>query len=131
MAASTQAGVKLAKQAYDIIPNVIKGGRRRHDQLGPAERRRLPGGGGLVCHDRLAASGRATPRPPQFVARLSRRDSTIAPDDYTITAYDASLVIIDAVKRVAASGKPVTRESVRDAIQTAKVADDPGHGVVR
>jgi ABC-type branched-subunit amino acid transport system substrate-binding protein len=30
-------------------------------------------------------------------------------------------VIIDAVKRVAASGKPVTRENVRDAIQTAKV----------
>ena len=43
------------------------------------------------------------------------------PDDYTITAYDAALVIIDAVKRVAASGKPVTRENVRDAIQTAKV----------
>jgi ABC-type branched-subunit amino acid transport system substrate-binding protein len=30
-------------------------------------------------------------------------------------------VIIDAVKRVAASGKPVTRSAVRDAIQTAKV----------
>ncbi len=43
------------------------------------------------------------------------------PDDYTITAYDATLVIIDAIKRVAASGKPVTRDAVRDAIQTAKV----------
>jgi len=30
-------------------------------------------------------------------------------------------VIIDAVKRVVAEGKPVTRASVRDAIQTAKV----------
>ena len=30
-------------------------------------------------------------------------------------------MIIDAVKRVAATGKPVTRENVRDAIQTAKV----------
>ena len=30
-------------------------------------------------------------------------------------------MIIDAVKRVAASGKPVTRAAVRDAIQTAKV----------
>ena len=30
-------------------------------------------------------------------------------------------MIIDSVKRVAASGKPVTREAVRDAIQTAKV----------
>ena len=43
------------------------------------------------------------------------------PDDYAITAYDAALVIIDAIKRVVASGKAVTREAVRDAIQTAKV----------
>jgi branched-chain amino acid transport system substrate-binding protein len=44
-----------------------------------------------------------------------------SPDDYTITAYDASLVIIDSVKRVAAAGKPVTRENVHDAIPTAQV----------
>jgi len=31
------------------------------------------------------------------------------------------LVIIDSVKRVAATGKPVTRSDVRDAIQSAKV----------
>ena len=54
-----------------------------------------------------------------------------SPDDYTITAYDAALVIIDAVKRVVASGKPVTREAVRDAIQTAKVPTIQGIGVVR
>jgi branched-chain amino acid transport system substrate-binding protein len=45
----------------------------------------------------------------------------VAPHDYAITAYDATLVIIDAVKRVAATGKPVTRDAVRDAIQTSKV----------
>jgi branched-chain amino acid transport system substrate-binding protein len=44
-----------------------------------------------------------------------------AADDYAITAYDAALVVIDSLKRVAAAGKPVTREAVRDAIQTAKV----------
>ncbi len=54
----TQAGVKLAKQAYDIIPDCHQGRSGRHDQLGPAERRRLPGGGGLVYLDRRAASGR-------------------------------------------------------------------------
>ncbi len=43
------------------------------------------------------------------------------PDDYAITAYDAALVIIDSIKRVAESGKPVNHENVRDAIQTAKV----------
>jgi branched-chain amino acid transport system substrate-binding protein len=31
------------------------------------------------------------------------------------------LVIVDAVKRLVAAGKPVTRENVRDTIQTAKV----------
>ncbi len=30
-------------------------------------------------------------------------------------------MIIDSVKRVVASGKPLTREAVRDAIQSAKV----------
>ena len=35
-------------------------------------------------------------------------------------------MIIDAVKRVADSGKPVTRDAVRDAIQTAKVKTAAG-----
>jgi len=43
------------------------------------------------------------------------------PEDYSITAYDAGLVIIDAIKRVADSGKEVNRDNVRDAIQSAKV----------
>ena len=30
-------------------------------------------------------------------------------------------MVIDAIKRVAATGKPVTRSAVRDAIQNAKV----------
>ena len=38
-----------------------------------------------------------------------------------MTSYDAALVIIDAIKRVAASGKEVNRGNVRDAIQSAKV----------
>jgi branched-chain amino acid transport system substrate-binding protein len=50
----------------------------------------------------------------------------VAPVDYSITAYDGTLVIIDAVKRVAATGKPVTRGAVRDAIQTGKVATIQG-----
>jgi len=40
------------------------------------------------------------------------------PDDYAITAYDGTRVILDAIKHVAASGKPVNRDAVRDAIQT-------------
>jgi ABC-type branched-subunit amino acid transport system substrate-binding protein len=35
-------------------------------------------------------------------------------------------VVIDAIKRVAASGKPLTRDAVRDAIQASKVATIQG-----
>ncbi len=43
------------------------------------------------------------------------------PNDYAILAFDAALVIIDAIKRVAASGTPVTRNAVRDAIQASNL----------
>jgi branched-chain amino acid transport system substrate-binding protein len=43
------------------------------------------------------------------------------PSDYSITAYDAALVVLDSIERVAKTGKPVTRAAVRDAIQASKV----------
>ena len=43
------------------------------------------------------------------------------PSDYSITAYDAALIIIDAIKRTAESGKAVNRSNVRDAIQSANL----------
>jgi branched-chain amino acid transport system substrate-binding protein len=114
-----QAGTKLAKQSYDIIPKMIKGG-----------------GDGVYGPTMLSAVGfpaangwYATIASPHvvgdtkaqaFVDAYFRKYGT-PPDDYTITAYDAALVVIDAVKRVAAGGKPITREAVRDAIQTSKV----------
>jgi branched-chain amino acid transport system substrate-binding protein len=115
----SQAGVKLAKQAYDIIPKVIKGG-----------------GDGVVSPQMLTAVGNpanegwygtiASPhvvgdqKAQQFVDAYFRKYNRAA-DDYTITSYDAALVLIDAIKRVAATGKPVTREAVRDALETSKV----------
>jgi branched-chain amino acid transport system substrate-binding protein len=114
-----QAGVKLAKQSYDIIPKTIKGG-----------------GDGVVSPTMLTGAGypanegwygtRASPhvvgdqKAQQFVDAYLRKYN-IPADDYTITGYDAALVMVDAIKRVAASGKPVTREAVRDALQAAKV----------
>ena len=43
----------------------------------------------------------------------------------------ATQVIIDAVKRVKATGKPVTRSAVRDAIQTVEGQDAARPGLVR
>ncbi len=115
----TQAGVKLAKQAYDIIPNLIKGGpdgMTSSDLLSGAGFPAVEGWYTSIAAPHLVEDTKAA----QFIEAFKGRFND-SPDDYTITAYDASLVIVDSVKRVVASGKPVTRETVRDAIQTAKV----------
>jgi branched-chain amino acid transport system substrate-binding protein len=43
------------------------------------------------------------------------------PSDYAITAYDAAMVIADAVKRLIADTKEINRDNVREYIQSAKV----------
>jgi len=114
-----QAGVKLAKQAHDIVPNMVKGG-----------------GDGLVSADFLKGAGFPAaegwyvtiaaphmledPQVKDWIESFRKKYGS-APEDYSITSYDAALVILDAIKRVAASGKEVSRETVRDAIQTTKL----------
>ena len=48
----------------------------------------------------------------RFVAKTGKQ-----PADYSITYYDATQVILDAIERVAKSGKPVNRANVRGAFQ--------------
>ncbi len=120
----TQAGVKLAKQAYDIIPNVIKAGpdgMYSSDLLNGAGFPAVSGWYTSIAAPHLVADTKAAEFIKSFEGKFNE-----APDDYTITAYDASLVIIDAVKRVAAAHKPITRASVQEAIQSSKVATIQG-----
>ncbi|MGH7062441.1 MAG: ABC transporter substrate-binding protein, partial [Stellaceae bacterium] len=107
------------KQSYDILPNIIKGG---GDGVYGAE---ILKGAGFPA----AAGWYATIAAPNvlenpdaaaWIERFSKKYGK-QPDNYSITAYDAALVILDAVKRVAASGKDVTRDAVRDAIQQSHV----------
>lgn len=114
-----QAGVKLAKQAYDIIPDMIKGG-------GDG----IQGGSFLKGGGFPAVEGwYSTNAGPHLVEDAAAQDfvkkyqSTYktVPDDYSITAYDGALVVLDAIKRVAASGKEVNRSNVRDAMQTTNL----------
>ena len=115
-----QAGVKLAKQSYDIVPKMIKGGGDGvygATFLTGAGFPSVEGWYATIASPHLTGGDK---RAEQFVEAFKGHFG-MAPEDYSITAYDGALVIIDAVKRVAASGKPVTRAAVRDAIQTAKV----------
>jgi branched-chain amino acid transport system substrate-binding protein len=114
-----QAGVKLAKQAYDIVPKMIKGG-----------------GDGVQGPEMLSAVGYpanegwyATVASPHVTedakmadwVQMYKSKYNVDPDDYAVTAYDAALVIIAAIKQVTDSGKVPTRDAVRDAIQLVNV----------
>jgi branched-chain amino acid transport system substrate-binding protein len=115
-----QAGVKLAKQAYDIIPDVIKGG---GDGV-QGQRRRLPGRRRLVRHRRRTPSRRRPGRGK--LGQCLRDEVRQEPDDYSITAYDGNLVALDAIKRVVESGKELNRSNVRNAMQATNLQTPQG-----
>jgi branched-chain amino acid transport system substrate-binding protein len=114
-----QAGVKLAKQAQDVIPGMIKaGGDGVHGGS-------FLKGAGFPAVDgwyATTASPHLTEDPAvaDWVKRFEARFK-MTPDDYSITAYDGTLIILDAIKRVVESGKEVNRSNVRDAMQATKL----------
>jgi branched-chain amino acid transport system substrate-binding protein len=114
-----QAGIKLAKQAHDVIPKVIKAG---GDGMQGGDV--LKGVGFPAIEGWYATSASpdlvSDPKVQDWVKRYQEKYKT-APSNYAITAYDGALVIIDAIKRVAASGQEVNRSNVRDAIQQTKL----------
>lgn len=114
-----QAGVKLAKQAYEIIPDAIKAGgdgMQSADLLKGAGFPAVEGWYATVASPHVTEDPVAAQFSDRYFARFKQR-----PDDYTITCYTGAQVIITAVKAIAASGKPVTRDAVRDAIQRVKL----------
>jgi branched-chain amino acid transport system substrate-binding protein len=114
-----QAGVKLVKQAYDILPKMIKGG---GDGMNSAEI--LKGAGFPACDGWYCTiAGPNTLEDPgakSWIESFAKKYGQ-QPENYSITAYDAALVILDAIDRVVKSGKDVTRSAVRDAIQASNV----------
>jgi branched-chain amino acid transport system substrate-binding protein len=114
-----QAGVKLVKQAYDILPKIVKGG---GDGLNSAEI--LKGSGFPACDGWYCTiAGPNTledPAAKPWIEAFAKKYGE-QPENYSITAYDAALVILDAIGRVAASGKEINRDNVRDAIQSTKL----------
>ncbi len=111
-----QAGSKLAKQAYDVIPKVLKGGTDAllgGSFLKAAGFPAVEGWYTTVAAPHLLDSPEIQPWTARFAKRWGKQ-----PFDYSVCTYDAALVIFDAISRVVKSGKPVNRHTVRDAIQT-------------
>ena len=117
-----QAGVKLAKQAYDIIPNVIKAGGDGMQSVDLLKGAGFPAVEGWYATVASPHKDESNPKIAAFSKKYQARFKESA-DDYAITCYVGGQVIIDAVKHVVASGKVPDRNNVRDAIQNVKIAD--------
>lgn len=114
-----QAGVKLAKQAYDIIPKTPKAGGDGVQGASFFKGVGFPAVEGWYSTNASPELVR-DPKVQEFVKRFTAKYG-VGPDNYSITAYDGALVIIDAIKRVVAANKPVNRSNVRDAMQATKL----------
>ena len=106
-----QAGEKLARQAYDVMPSVPK-----------------MGGDGMYSVSLISDAGPAAenwyatiaapdtidlPEAADWVGRYQAKYGR-APQDYALTAYDGVLVIEDTINRLVKDGLPITRQNVRD-----------------
>jgi branched-chain amino acid transport system substrate-binding protein len=116
---SSLAGVKIVKQSYDVLPKIIKAG---GDGVYGAS---LLKGAGYPAVEGWYATIAApyladNPDVAPWIKRYQEKYGH-GPTSYSFTSYDAMLVILDAIERVATSGKPVNHDTVRDAIQTANV----------
>jgi len=116
---SALAGVKLVKQSYEIMPDMIKaGGDGLHQAsiLAGAGFPAVQGWYSTIAAPHMLDDAKLS----DWLAKYQKRWNS-PPADYSITAYDAALVILAAIETVAKSGAPVTRGAVRDAIQAVKV----------
>jgi branched-chain amino acid transport system substrate-binding protein len=114
-----QAGVKLAKQAYDIVPKMLKAGGDGVQGASFLKGVGFPSADGWYCTNaspHMLEDSAVKDWIEKYKARFK-----VSPNDYSITAYDGALVVIDAIKRVAASGKEMNRSNVRDAMQATKL----------
>ena len=115
-----QAGVKLAKQAYEIIPNIIKAGGDGVMGVDFLKGAGFPAVEGWYATNASPHKDDSNKETAAFSKRFFERFGAY-PDDYSITSYTAAQAVIQAVKNLVAAGKKVDRNSVRDAIQAVKL----------
>ena len=116
---SALAGIKLVKQSYEIMPNMIKAGGDGLHQVSVLGGAGFPAAEGwytTIAAPHMLDDKVVQPWMDRYVKRWGTR-----PADYSITAYDAAQVVLAAIAAVAKTGQPVTRAAVRDAIQAGRV----------
>jgi branched-chain amino acid transport system substrate-binding protein len=114
-----QAGIKVIKQSYQLVPNIVKGGGD-----GVYETEMLSGAGfpaaegwyATIAAPHLLDDPKSAPWVKQYAEKYGKQ-----PSDYCITAYDAVKVIADALDRVVKSGQTPNRANMRDAIEATKI----------
>lgn len=117
---TSQAGAKLAKQAYDILPRATL----RSDASGIYEGDFLKAAGFPAAEGWYATSAAPhifdTPAGQAWQRGYLQRWNK-QPSDYALTTYNAGVVVVDAIAEVAKSGQPINRANVRAAIQATNV----------
>src|SRR5581483_11048741 len=106
-----QAGVKLAKQAYEVMPNVVKMG---GDGMYSADFIQQAGPASDGWYATIAAPNSIEEPQSQDWVKNYKAKYNHDPQAYALCAYDAVLVFADAVERIMKDGKPLTRENMRD-----------------
>ena len=114
-----QAAAKLAPQAYEIMPRVVKAGSDGIYDLSWPKQSGKEAVEGWYCTQ-------ASPElvtDPKVEAWLTKfkKEMKRDPTNYSITAYNGVYVIADALERTVKANNPVNRSNLRDAIQATKI----------
>src|SRR5262245_9931743 len=116
-----QAGVKLARQAFEVMPTVHKlgsDGMFDLDLPNQAGKAAAAGWWASVASPEMLSDAKAEAWVTKF-KNTFKRD----PQNYSITAYNGVLVIADAIDRAVKANKPVNRSNVRDAVQATSLKE--------
>jgi branched-chain amino acid transport system substrate-binding protein len=119
-----QAAAKLAPQAYEIMPKVVKAGPDGIYDLSWPKQSGKEAVEGWYCTQaspELVTDPKVEAWVTKFKQAMKRE-----PTNYSITGYTAVYVIADAAERTAKAKKPLNRSNLRDAIQATKLSTIQG-----
>ena len=119
-----QAGAKLAPQAYEVIPRVVKAGSDGVYDLSWPKQSGKEAVEGWFC-SQASPELVTSPKVEAWVTKF-KKDMKREPTNYAITAYNSVFVIADAIERTSKDKKPLTRPNLRDAIQATTIESIQG-----